>query len=113
MILGRQTTGGRIVKLWDYLEVNGNFKTTGNGDINGTLTIGTTTSASVLVRFGVPNPPGAGTIRVGDWLLRTNGSVFEIVHAPPRITLIGAQTPRKIVARFDASQAGAGRLSFP
>ena len=99
------------LKITGNSEIDGNFKTTGNGDINGSLTIGTTTS--VLVRIGVPNPPGAGTIRVGDWLLRTNGSVFEIVHAPPRITLIGAQTPDKIVARFDASQAGAGRLSFP
>ena len=119
MILGRQTTGGRIVKLWDYLEVNGNFKTTGNGDINGSLTIGTTTSA--LFFRGVPNTPGAGTIRVGDWLLRTNGNVFEIVHAPPARQNVGigiggglaTLNLDKIVARFDASQAGAGRLSFP
>lgn len=100
-------------------EIDGNFKTTGNGDINGTLTIGTTTSAFLF--RGVQNTPGAGMIRVGDWLLRTNGNVFEIVHAPPARQNVGigiggglgTLNLDKIVARFDASQAGAGRLSFP
>jgi hypothetical protein len=111
MILGRQTPSGRIVKLWDRLEVNGDFRTTGNGDIDGSLTIGTTTSPFFLV--GRPNPPGVGTIRIGDWLLRTNGNVLEIVHAPPRAILVGGGPSEKIVARFDASQTGANRLIFP
>jgi hypothetical protein len=111
MILGRQTASGRIVKVWDQLEVNGDFRTTGNGDFDGSLTIGTTTSP--LLRIGQPNPPGAGTIRIGDWLLRTNGSVMEIVHAPPRVIFAGGGPADKIVARFDASQAGSNRLTFP
>ena len=114
------------LKITGNSEIDGNFKTTGNGDINGSLTIGTTTSA--LFFRVVPNTPsgtqitpGAGTIRIGDWLLRTNGNVFEIVHAPPArqnfgIGIgggLGTLNLDKIVARFDASQAGAGRLSFP
>jgi hypothetical protein len=35
MILGRQTSSGRIVKIWDYLQVNGNLDVTGR--INGNL----------------------------------------------------------------------------
>jgi hypothetical protein len=111
MILGRQTPSGRIVKLWDRLEVNGDFRTTGNGDIDGSLTIGTTTSP--IFQVGRPNPPGVGTIRIGDWLLRTNGNVLEIVHGPPRVIFGGGGPSEKIVARFDASQAGANRLIFP
>ena len=115
MILGRQTTSGRIVKLWDQLEVNGNFMTTGNGAIDGSMTIGTTTSRFGVV--GLPNPPGAGTVRIGDWLLRTNGNVLEIVHAPPRDPRFGGGSfSDKIVARFDANGPAAGpfgRLIFP
>lgn len=42
MILGRsQTTGGtRVVKLWDYLQVNGNLDTTGNLQVAGTISSG-------------------------------------------------------------------------
>ena len=115
MILGRQTTSGRIVKLWDQLEVNGNFMTTGNGAIDGSMTIGTTTSRFGVV--GLPNPPGGGTVRIGDWLLRTNGNVLEIVHAPPRDPRFGGGSfSDKIVARFDANGPAAGpfgRLIFP
>jgi len=107
------------LKITGNSEIDGNFKTTGNGDINGSLTIGTTTSG--LLFRGALNTPGAGMIRVGDWLLRTFGNVFEIVHAPPArqnagIGIgggLGTLNLDKIVARFDASQAGAGRLSFP
>ena len=115
MILGRQTAGGRIVKLWDRLEVNGNFMTTGNGAIDGSMTIGTTTSRFGVV--GLPNPPGAGTVRIGDWLLRTKAEVLEIVHAPPRDPRFGGGSfSDKIVARFDANGPAAGpfgRLIFP
>ncbi|MFM7733267.1 MAG: hypothetical protein ACKO6F_07395, partial [Cyanobium sp.] len=109
MILGRQTTQGRIVKVWDYLEVNGNFKTTG------TITIGTVTSPISLLN--TPNPPGAGSIRLGDWLLRTNGNTLELVHAPPAPFIFvpgGSPAPsEKVVARFLASATGANRLTFP
>jgi hypothetical protein len=112
MILGRQTTSGRIVKLWDRLEVNGDFRATGNGDIDGSLAVGTTSSS--ILQVGRPNPPGAGTVRIGDWLLRTNGNILEIVHAPPRLLVFGGGGPAdKIVARFDASQNGPARLSYP
>lgn len=116
MILGRQTTSGRIVKLWDRLEVRGDFRATGTGDIDGSLTVGTTTSP--LLQVGRPNPPGAGTVRIGDWLLRTNGNILEIVHAPPRIPGFGGGfgPADKIVARFDANGPAAGpfgRLSLP
>jgi cytoskeletal protein CcmA (bactofilin family) len=119
MILGRQTATGRMVKLWDYLQVNGNLhvsggnvKITGGCDIDGSLTIGTTTSAFFLLNQ--PNPPGVGTIRLGDWLLRTNGNVLELVHAPPQVQLLG-QPPfsERVIARFNASASGSNRLTYP
>lgn len=48
MILGRQTANGRIVKLWDYLEVNGNMRVTGT------------------------------TLRIGDWTLESAGAHLYI-----------------------------------
>jgi hypothetical protein len=35
MIMGRSTPAGRIVKLWDYLEVNGSMKVTGDLSVGG------------------------------------------------------------------------------
>jgi hypothetical protein len=106
MILGRQTATGRMVKLWDYLQVNGKL------DVTGALTIGTTTSPFFLINQ--PNPPGAGTIRLGDWLLRTNGNVLELVHAPPQVQLLGQpQSPERVIARFNASASGSNRLTYP
>ncbi len=37
MILGRTTDKGRIVKLWDYLQVIGNLDVTGASNVNGTV----------------------------------------------------------------------------
>ncbi len=48
MILGRQTPQGRIVKLWDYLEVNGNLTVTGN------------------------------LLRIGEWTLESAGAILWI-----------------------------------
>jgi hypothetical protein len=110
MILGRQTAGGRIVKLWDFLEVNGNMS------VNGSLSIGTTSGIPNIVR---PSPPGAGTLRLGDWLLRTTGDVLEIVYDPPNFLIFGpggaSASSEKRVARFSASASvsGSNRLTFP
>jgi len=112
MILGRQTANGRIVKLFDFLEVNGNFKTTGSADIDGSVTIGTT-SSGFLGLPGRPRRVGAGTLNIGDWLLRANGNILQVVHAPPSLVIIGGGSSEKIVAQFDAAQAGANRLTFP
>jgi hypothetical protein len=35
MLMGRQTAAGRVVKVWDYLEVNGSLKTTGDLTVGG------------------------------------------------------------------------------
>jgi hypothetical protein len=108
MILGRQTATGRMVKLWDYLQVNGKL------DVAGALTIGTTTSPFFVPNQ--PNPPGVGTIRLGDWLLRTNGNVLELVHAPPQVQLLGQPpSPERVIARFNASASvsGSNRLTYP
>lgn len=37
MILGRSMPGGRIVKLWDYLQVNGRLEVTGDLAVNGAV----------------------------------------------------------------------------
>jgi hypothetical protein len=116
MLLGRQTTSGRVVKVWDYLEVNGNFRSTGNGDIGGSLTIGTTTPP--FFRVGAPSQTGAGTIRLGDWLLRTSGNFLDLVYSPPKPLVLGggAPPPDRLVARFDATGPAAGpfgRLTLP
>lgn len=58
MILGRSTppTGRRIVKLWDYLQVNGDLDVTGN--INGRVTGIGIASASVGHGQTIPVPAG-------------------------------------------------------
>jgi len=121
MILGRQTTGGRIVKLWDRLEINGTFRATGSADFDGSLTIGSRTPFRIGGGLG-PQPSGSGTFNVGDWSVRANGNVLQIVHiSASRLTGgssgglvgIGFGTTETIVAQFNASQAGSNRLTFP
>ena len=64
MILGRAgTTVGRKVRLWDYLEVNGNTDVTGNLKVNGKTTCG-----SDLEVTGKAEVLGNLSIRTGDRL---------------------------------------------
>ncbi|HEY9605870.1 MAG TPA: hypothetical protein V6C85_29965 [Allocoleopsis sp.] len=59
MILGRSTppSGRRIVKLWDYLQVNGDLDVTGN--INGKLTgIGIAITNALVDGSSIPIPSG-------------------------------------------------------
>jgi hypothetical protein len=119
MILGRKTAGGRIVKLWDYLQVNGNLdatgavtaggnlSTSGGLSVTGAVDVGSRTFVRLV--FGSPGTTGAGTINIGDWTLRADGNTLQILHNPPLGTFVvgGGGTPAPlVVAEFKTTPAG-------
>jgi hypothetical protein len=123
MILGRKTAGGRIVKLWDYLQVNGNLdvnngnlKTTGNCDIDGALTIGSFNRVALSVG-------GSGEINLGNWTFRVNGQTLDLIYRFRSLGGIGVigggvvspTIVENVIARFNASASvsGSNRLTYP
>jgi hypothetical protein len=132
MILGRKTAGGRIVKLWDILEVNGkldvnngNLNVLGNSaeagnltvgrnlDVNGSVEIGfrTFTGITGISTAGGPTfgtTPGSGIINIGDWTLRATGDTLQILINPPTnfITIGGGLPQPTVIAEFKSTPAG-------
>jgi cytoskeletal protein CcmA (bactofilin family) len=111
MILGRKTAGGRIVKLWDILEVNGkldvnngNLNVLGNSAEAGNLTVGrnlTVTGSiesrtnlkvdgSVTIGSSSTNPAGGSPeINLGQWIFRVNGERLDLFCRVRRLIRIG------------------------
>jgi cytoskeletal protein CcmA (bactofilin family) len=111
MILGRKTAGGRIVKLWDILEVNGkldvnngNLNVLGNSAEAGNLTVGRnlTVSGSIESRTNLKvdgsvtigssstNPAGGSPeINLGQWIFRVNGERLDLFCRVRRVTGLG------------------------
>jgi hypothetical protein len=69
MILGRQTNAGRIVKLWDYLEVNGNMRVTGS------------------------------TLQLGEWTIEASGAYIFFKRGGSTVARISTDWDRLLVFR--------------
>ena len=86
MILGRSTATGRIVKLWDYLQVNGGLDVTGNVGIG----ITTPTQAKLVVIGSAPSTfNGYGyTNRNGAAATNTLTTANYSIYASDRIAAV-------------------------
>lgn len=84
MILGRQTTAGRLVRLWDFLQVNGNLEVTGSAAKPG----GGAWTALSDKRLKKNLNPLSGAL---DKLLSLRGVTFEWKEPEKYGNLVGTQ----------------------